>query len=133
MRIDIQDNKSVSEIKEEFSRHFPGLKMEFVAHSHASGEGSPKDQIIKGDHKLWELRKFHTELSVDIDDQITVAQLEGLFRDRFGLHIQVFRKSGNAWLQTVNTDSWTLRKHVEQAAHFGEDQHQIRPDELDLE
>jgi len=132
MRLDIMDNKSIREIKDDFSRHFPGLKIEFVTTSHASGEGSDKEELIKGNPKLWELRKFHTELSVEIDDQFTVAQLEGMFRDRFGLHIQIFRQSGNSWLQTVNTDSWTLHKHVEHARHFGES-HQVRPDEVDLE
>lgn len=131
MRLDIKDNKSVSDIKKDFSEHFPGLKIEFVAHSHTSGVGSEKEDVIKGNPKLWELRKFHTELTVDIDENFTVAQVEGMFRDRFGLHIQIFRKSGNVWIQTVNTDSWTLKKHVEHAAHFGEIS-PIGPDDLDL-
>ncbi len=116
MKIDIQDNRTIEEIKADFSAHFPGLKIEFVSHSHSDGEGSAKGDIVKGNPKLWELRKFHTEMAIQIDENWKVAELEGLFRDRFGLFIQVFRKSGKVWLETVNTDSWTLKQQMERSA-----------------
>jgi len=28
--------------------------------------------------------------------------------DQFGLHVQIFRKSGDLWLQTSKTDEWTI-------------------------
>ena len=44
--------------------------------------------------------------------QLTVETLESMFEDEFGLHVQVFRKSGETWLQTSVTDHWTLEKHM---------------------
>lgn len=116
MKIDIQDNRTIEEIKNDFADHFPGLKIEFVKHSHSEGEGSSMTEIISGNPKLWELRKFHTEMAIQIDENWKVSDLEGLFRDRFGLFIQVFRKSGKVWLETVNTDSWTLKQQMERSA-----------------
>jgi hypothetical protein len=42
-----------------------------------------------------------------------VWQLEKQFEEGFGLHVQVFRKSGRTWLETSVTDDLTL---VEQQA-----------------
>jgi hypothetical protein len=43
-----------------------------------------------------------------------VVELECLFEDQFGLFVQVFRRSGNLWLETTVTDSWSLQKQNEQ-------------------
>ncbi|HTA81877.1 MAG TPA: hypothetical protein VK783_03020, partial [Bacteroidia bacterium] len=40
--------------------------------------------------------------------KMRVVDLEQGIRDTFGLSIQVFRKSGNAWLETTTTVDWTL-------------------------
>ena len=37
-------------------------------------------------------------------------ELEKIFKDQFGLAVQVFRKSGNLWLETTMTDNWTLQQ-----------------------
>ena len=45
---------------------------------------------------------------------MTVIDLEKKFREVFGLGIQVFRKSGKAWLETTLTDNWTLEEQNRQ-------------------
>ena len=44
-----------------------------------------------------------------------MTELEVVFEDVFGLHVQIFRKSGDIWLQTSSTDHWTLEHHQEKA------------------
>jgi len=56
----------------------------------------------------WSRKKEEGEL--DIPDTLTVGELENLFMDRFGLSVQVFRRSGNLWLETTMTDNWTLKQ-----------------------
>lgn len=116
MKLEIKNNYSINDLKEAFSSAFPGLKLEFVKHSHTSGEGSSSDEIIKGNPQLWELRKFHTEMTIELDALQKVSEVEELFKNKFGLHIQVFRKSGNVWIETVNTDNWTLSQQMERSA-----------------
>jgi hypothetical protein len=41
---------------------------------------------------------------------MTVGELEQSFRDIYGLATQVFRKSGNNWIETTETVDWTLEK-----------------------
>jgi hypothetical protein len=47
---------------------------------------------------------------VGVDESMTVLELENAFMDEFGLCVQVFRKSGNIWLETTMTDHWTLKQ-----------------------
>jgi hypothetical protein len=37
-----------------------------------------------------------------------VNELENIFQQKFSLSAQVFRKSGNLWLETTMTDNWSL-------------------------
>jgi hypothetical protein len=45
---------------------------------------------------------------------MTVSNLEQKFRDVYGLSVQVFRRSGKAWLETTFTDGWTLEEQNSQ-------------------
>jgi hypothetical protein len=47
---------------------------------------------------------------IEINDSMTVGELEKNFRDQFGLVAHVSRNSGGIWLETTMTDNWTLRK-----------------------
>jgi hypothetical protein len=48
---------------------------------------------------------------------MTVAELERLFVENFGLNAQVFRRSGTLWLQTSATDNWTLAEQNRKGGH----------------
>ena len=109
----IQDSKSIKDIQGEFHRMFPGLKMVFYKVKHDNHEGSEKDLEYTNDHKLMDIRQRHTEGTIEIEPTMTVREIEQSFEELFGLHIQVFRKSGPVWLQTITTDDWTLKKQNE--------------------
>ncbi len=53
-----------------------------------------------------------------------VRTLENVFYETYGLKVQVFRLSGNIWLQTTSTDEWTLheqnRKGGASLSHYKE-------------
>ena len=53
---------------------------------------------------------------------MTVTDLEQNFSDVYGLSIQVFRKSGDVWLETTITDGWTLEKQNEQGKMLSQKQ-----------
>lgn len=46
---------------------------------------------------------------------MTVSELEQHFADVYGLSVQVFRKSGEVWLETTTTDNWSLEKQNQEA------------------
>ena len=106
--MDISDGKKISEVKKEFHDKFPFLKLEFYKEHHKVGEGSSAKQLLEGDKTIGEVRSIHNSGEISINGNLKVSSLEQAFSDTYGLNVQVFRKSGKIWLQTITTDEWTL-------------------------
>lgn len=116
--INITDNKTIEEIREEFQGHFPFLKLEFYSAEHQSGQGSGNDALLDPSMSIGEARTKHNAGEVSIHGNQKVSTLETTFHDTYGLNVQVFRKSGDLWLQTTTTDEWTLSEQNETAKEF---------------
>ncbi len=108
MDLEIKDEQTLSEIKAAFNEMFPLLKLEFFKKGHVQGQPNAKADMITDDPTIGEIRKSKNEGDLLIGGFITVGELERAFRDRYGLNVQVFRKSGMVWLETTTTDSLTL-------------------------
>ncbi len=103
----IKPNK-LSVIQKEFNSQFPFLKLEFFKKPHGNHAGSARQLIIKDDLELKPVERGHDEILVN--EHMPVSVLEQRFMDLFGVSAQVFRKSGNTWLETTMTDDWTLKR-----------------------
>lgn len=121
MKISISDSFTIKEIQDKFSKKYPYLKLEFFSKSHRIHTGTRKEFIISTDTKLEDCRSQHHVGTLDIFPKTTVAELEKQFQDIFGLFIQVFRKSGDVWIETTVTDDWTLEKQNTEAESFFND------------
>ena len=106
----ITDNKTIKDIQAEFNNKFPYLKIEFYAHEHGEREGSPNTDKLGDTLTIGDARTKMNEGDLSINANQKVSTLEQNFHDAYGLNVQVFRKSGDIWLQTIATDSWTLHK-----------------------
>lgn len=104
----ITNDLTIEQIQDKFNAHFPFLKIEFFKTSHEEGEGSPKDNIIQGNHIIGDIRSNNSSGELSIHGNQKVSTLEEAFKEDYGLNVQVFRKSGKVWLETTNTDEWTL-------------------------
>src|SRR5688572_28560712 len=108
MRLEINDSKTIESIKKEFNSLFPYLKIEFFSRPDEAGGGTEK-KFMKDEHEtLQECRTVHYNGPLEIVPTMTVTELERNFQKVYGLSTQVFRKSGKVWLETVQTDYWTL-------------------------
>ena len=114
MKIQISDNKTIFSIQEEFHAAFPYLKLEFFSKLHKPGAVSAKQLIRPSDKKLGDCRSIHKKGLITIRPEMTVADLEQQFGRIYGLGVQVFRRSGKAWLETTVTDGWTLKEQNQQ-------------------
>ena len=45
---------------------------------------------------------------IDISPSMTVRELENECEKLFGICLQVYRRSGNLWLETTMTENWTI-------------------------
>ncbi len=110
MEIVIDDNSKIFSIQEEFNTTFPYLKLEFFSRPARQGGFSVKKILGQYDKTLEECRTVHKTGKITIDPAMTVVDLDERFSDIYGLGVQVYRKSGKAWLETTVTDGWTLEE-----------------------
>jgi len=108
MHLHIAPERLISEIQKEFNDLFPFLKIEFFNNRSLTRSDFTARQIIPNTRKLCDSQLGIQEGNIDIDEDMKVNELEKLFKNRFNLAAQVFRKSGNLWLETTMTDNWTL-------------------------
>jgi hypothetical protein len=108
MKIIINDQQNIAQIQQAFNQTFPYLKLKFFSKTHPPERPSNPKFMIRADLKLGEFRKIHHSGEILITPQMSVNELEQCFGTEYGLGIQVFRKSGRAWLETIYTDTWTL-------------------------
>lgn len=104
----IKEEKTLQAIQDEFSTAYPFLKIEFYASGHKMGEGTPAGQQLDPSRTIGEVRQKTTEGDLELVSNMKVVDVERLFRDKYELNVQIFRKSGEIWLQTTATDEWTL-------------------------
>jgi len=113
----ITKDKAIVDIQKEFKSQFPHLKIEFYLHRHDPGEGSQRRDQIATSVTIGEINPDLSEGTINLTPDTTVADLENIFYQNFGLNIQVFRRSGMLWLQTSATDSWTLSTQEAKGGH----------------
>jgi len=108
MKIAINDRRKIQAIQESFSEMFPYLKIEFFVKPHKAGVPSSKKIMKNSSKTIGECRTVHSNGTMTILPNMTVADLVDGFNETFGLFVRVFRKSGKVWLETSTTVNWTL-------------------------
>jgi hypothetical protein len=108
MRLDISASRAVEELQHDFSVHYPYLKLDFYKMRVVDPVIRVKEHLP--DSALLKMAGLRQAGSIEVKDEMTVAELEQSFLDLFGLRVQVSRKSGNIWLETTMTDNWSLQK-----------------------
>ena len=108
MNLHIAPNSLISDIQKEFNKAFPFLKIEFFNNKSFSRTEFSAQQIIAANRLIGDTQLAIKDGDIQINEEMKVIELEKLFKDKFKLAVQVFRKSGNLWLETTMTDNWTL-------------------------
>lgn len=108
MEIYISEEDIIMNIQQEFNAQYPHLKLQFYKNPHRESKASPKRELLSPRLPIEKVAAFHRAGIVDINPDRTVAELEYDFFHKVGLSVQVFRKRGDTWLQTTETDFWTL-------------------------
>lgn len=111
MLLHITSNRLIADIQREFNAAFPFLKLEFYRADESSP--LPVKRFLPGKYVIQNARHNKSEGNIQVNENMTVSQLEKEFLAVFGLGVQVHRKSGNLWLETTMTDNWTLQKQNE--------------------
>ncbi len=110
MEIYIDDQSTVKSVQEDFTKTYPYLQLKFYREFPVNPTSGvwPKATCIK------DIIPVERPVRIDVSSAVTTAEAEKSFHKTAGLSVQIFRRSGELWLQTTSTDDWTLEKQNEE-------------------
>lgn len=112
MLLEINDLKTIGAMQMEFAAHFPFLKIVFFTKPHEIMESS-RGRRIPGEKLVGDVRNRHNSGIIEINPVQTAWHIEKQFRNRYGLNVQVYRKTLKGWKGTAGSDLVTLKEHNE--------------------
>ncbi len=115
MVLQIDKNMTLGEVQTAFNQLFPFLKIGFFLDRNKDNALTANEQIHNPKMTIASIRDMDYDGDMQIEATMTAKQLESTFLNIFGLDVQLFRRSGNGWLVTQNTDDWSLIQHNEKA------------------
>lgn len=129
MILKIKDSDLVRDLQASFQEKFPYLRLLFFQKPHGREEASFNKYRLPDDTAIRDIRWRHAVDEIEISGTELTAELEQSFEKLFGLHVQVYRKSGAEWVQTVGTDNLSLR--AQNLLGKNSSEHVIHPDRTD--
>lgn len=110
MRLIIHPEDSIKKVQKEIQKEYPNIKIEFFSKEHKKGKiTNVKFQYFNKDITMASIG-LDKEMTLDLTDETIIWDIEKKFEHLGNLHVQVFRRGGEVWLETSKTDSWTLGK-----------------------
>jgi hypothetical protein len=137
MNLRIAPTRLISDLQKDFNNAFPFLKLEFFRNRNQQLPAFTFQQILPYNNRIAEGQTAITDGDIEVNPDMKVKDLEKIFKDQFSLAVQVFRRSGNLWLETTMTDNWTLRQQNEHGREistdkkkddFGKDDYELNRD-----
>ena len=131
MELQINNKTTISELQKQFCKEFPYLKLEFFDIPHSASNKLSRAHQYPSSRLLSACRKTRNEGTITINADDTVEKLENIFWNEFGLTAEVFRRSGNLWIETSLSNSWTLKLQNEEGKALSDSRFQKRVDDED--
>jgi hypothetical protein len=131
MTIEIDNSKTVGDIQREFSSRFPFLKIEFFHRPHDRGASSDEMPCLP-EQTIGSIRQSNVHGVLEINSERETGSVEQEFEHRFGLHVQIYRKQSDGWIQTVGTDMLSLAEQNKLARNFSFTAGSVHGDEIVL-
>jgi hypothetical protein len=110
MIINITNKTTIKDVQRRFSVGFPFLKIEFSNKQHEMGERTENGRWYDPSFRVLSIAKKPEPGWVIVQPWQKTGYIEELFKERFGLYPQIFRREGNYWVETAGTDVFTLEE-----------------------
>jgi hypothetical protein len=113
MILEINDTKTVEELRKEFSEYYSFLSLEFYDRPHELQEATPVRHQYRHSRTIGQIRGVHEPGLVEISPLRKTGEVEQSFSKQHGLYVQILRHHGDTWVQTAGTDALTLQEQNE--------------------
>lgn len=110
MTIQVTSDKIIRDLQHEFNNVFPYLKIEFFRKGSRFRQSSQRDTTLPTQLSIGGVYHRKFKATINITPSMTVKELEKTCEEQFGILVQVYRKSGNMWLETTMTENWTIKQ-----------------------
>lgn len=110
MKIVINNNRKIFALQEEFSSEFPGLTLAFHAKPDKPGAAPPEKLVSHSSKTLQECRAIHNEGTVEILPSMRIADVKDIFRDIFGLSVEILQKTENGTTVIPENEKMTVEE-----------------------
>lgn len=110
MIIDINDRVTIREIQKKFSSKYPYLEIQFFYHLPGKDNLLSKNELAPVDKTIGDIKKTHVSGLLEIRSSSTIADVESEMLMRFGLFVQILRKSNAHWILPDGADQLTLKE-----------------------
>lgn len=108
MILHLIQEKAIGDVQQDFSQAYPFLKIEFYKLTVGRLGSTVKQKLNRA--ALMNAACLLRQGEIELSDTMTIGQLVKIFLVRYGISVQISRKSGILWLETTMTDSWTLKQ-----------------------
>jgi hypothetical protein len=115
MLLYINDNKTVQDLQDRFSKCFPYLKLEFYKEADHPLKERDKSNLIQPDRFIGDIRTKSRSGILEIKSWDKTSKVKDELKDLFGLNVQIFRMYCDQWIPTTYSDELTLRQQTELA------------------
>jgi hypothetical protein len=118
MKLFLSGNSLVRDIKKQFSRYFPFLKLELFYPSNEQSK-TEKEVWVEDDKPIKELCNNLLTDGIEFDSTISVEEFEEKIETMIGVPAKVFRSFGDAWLQSFRSNISLQQQNVTSATSIG--------------
>ncbi len=108
MKFLLTNSKKIAAVQEAFSQLFPHLKIEFFTRPQEDKSVSWSKYMIFDHQKTLEEIGLLKEGVITLSNETITSEFEQFLSVRYGLFVQVFKKSMGTWLEITATGKWTL-------------------------
>ena len=129
MQMNITPQTTLAEIQATFQSAYPKLKLQFIL----DGKSPEPSHFIKDEnHPIKHFYPHASSFQVDAGEGVSTGNLEKSML-MAGLTVQVFRRSGRVWLETIQTDHLSLKEQQMHSELHDEASEEIHPGEIDYD
>lgn len=131
MNIIITPEVKLTEVQQLLNKKFPLLTIRYfeTAVNYITGKAMEGKRIEEKELTFGDLNHQLKNICLAVTPETKVKDLEKSFHEKLDVFIQVYRKSGNLWLQTTATDNMTLAEVEKLSEMMSEEKDKIEPED----
>jgi hypothetical protein len=115
MKIKVSKDTCIEELQSAFSHMFPLLKLEFLYNPYKSSADVRTQMVFNRKAHIDDVGHIDNDVIFDITPQMTVEKLLYVLETQFHAKAIVFRFCEGYWIDTTDTDWWTLEEQNNRA------------------